>query len=325
MAKRNNRPWPENLFFDFNLPSTTDTEEFINSLSTSDKNKEFLRQRYKEGKQYSEIASAYGISPSAVAQAIKYVKDRYLKYSSSDDVDLLSLDVGNTASAEMPTDDQNSTHHQSITEPEPSDVVAKSCSESVYAYKPREELKPIITAIGTTTRQRTFVYDSKARVVISSNQIPGGLRSDSRYIPLPDYYQIREYDLMQEFAGTLASTDPAKGELLTVALDGLGPFKAFRSTVKQIYLNQAWADFRYQKFAEIAEDWWEREVAPSLPNKTQDDDSGVLIVDPTALNGISLIETIRVLYHRVGAENFEAALDELRDAVCSISASSEGQ
>lgn len=318
MAKRNNRPWPENLFFDFNLPSTTDTEEFINSLSTSDKNKEFLRQRYKEGKQYSEIASAYGISPSAVAQAIKYVKDRYLKYSSSDDVDLLSLDVGNTASAEMPTDDQNSTHHQSITEPEPSDVVAKSCSESVYAYKPREELKPIITAIGTTTRQRTFVYDSKARVVISSNQIPGGLRSDSRFILLPDYYQIREYDLMQEFASSLA--DPAKSEILTVALSGLGPFKAFKSTVKEIGLNQAWADFRYQKFSEIAEEWWEREVVSSPPRAAEDSDSGVLIVEPNDLNGAALIETIRVLYHRVGAENFEAALDELRDAVCSISA-----
>ena len=34
--------------------------------------------------------------------------------------------------------------------------------------------------------------------------------------------------------------------------------------------------------------------------------------------GIALIETIRVLYRRVGAENFEEALDELREALSTI-------
>ena len=257
MAKRapsNSMPWPENTIYDFKLePSTTPTEaeEFISSLSTSDKNKEFLRLRYREGQSYTDIAPVYGISAGGVRQAIKYVIGRY----TSSTAPIPSADV-----------ESNNTNTAADAESTPTSPPKKI----------REELKPIITAIGTTTRYRSFVYDSKARVVISSDNVSRELRNDSRYITLPDYYQIREYDLMQEFASSLAG--PAKGELLTVALDGLGPFKAFKSTVKEIGLNQAWADFRYRKFAELAEEWWEREVASSLPSKTQDADSSVLIV-----------------------------------------------
>ena len=76
MAKRapsNSMPWPENLIYDFHLPPATDAEEFISSLPTSDKNKEFLRLRYKEGQSYTDIAPAYGISAGGVRQAVKYV------------------------------------------------------------------------------------------------------------------------------------------------------------------------------------------------------------------------------------------------------------
>ena len=59
------------------------------------------------------------------------------------------------------------------------------------------------------------------------------------------------------------------------------------------------------------------------PAADQSAKEGVLIVDPAALNGIALIETIRILYRRVGAENFEDALDELRDVLCAIAAPAE--
>ena len=76
MPKRtppNNRPWPENLFYDFHLPPATDAEAFINTLPTSDKNKEFLRLRYRDGQSYNDIAPMYGISAGGVRQAVKYV------------------------------------------------------------------------------------------------------------------------------------------------------------------------------------------------------------------------------------------------------------
>ena len=55
MPKRlppNNRPWPENLAYDFNLSaiSPATAEAFIDSLATTDRNKEFLRLRYRGDK-----------------------------------------------------------------------------------------------------------------------------------------------------------------------------------------------------------------------------------------------------------------------------------
>ena len=161
----NSMLWPENLIYDFHLPPATDADAFITSQPTSDKNKEFLRLRYRDGQSYTDIAPAYGISAGGVRQAIKYVIGRY---------------IASAPSASTNTESSVENH--------------------------------------TSTGQ----------------------------------------------SGSPATNQPEK--------------------------------------------------------------EGVLIVDPAALNGIALIETIRVLYRRVGAENFEEALDELRDALCSISAVvSEGQ
>ena len=337
MAKRapsNSMPWPQNLIYDFHLPPATSpeiAEAFITTLPTSDKNKEFLRLRYRDGQSYKDIAPAYGISAGGVRQAVKYVIG---KYNSSADATVSAdaspddASVDTESSVERPsTDDESSVESSPATDAE-SGVAPQKKEKKV-----REELKPIITAIANTTRQRSFVYDSKTRVVTPTEQVPRGLRRDSRYIPLPDYHQIKEYDLMQEFASTLA--DPEKSRVLEVALGGLGPFKAFRSTVRDIGLGQAWADFRYGRFIDLAEEWWGREVAATSTlveamssNTSSNVDTraaaagksateGVLIVDPATLNGIALIETIRILYRRVGPAYFEEALDELRDAVCS--------
>ena len=80
MPKRpNNRPWPENLSYDFELPtlSPTDAEAFIDSLATSDRNKEFLRLRYREGKTYTEIAAAHGMTPAGVRLAIIAMQEKF--------------------------------------------------------------------------------------------------------------------------------------------------------------------------------------------------------------------------------------------------------
>ena len=76
MPKRlppNNRPWPENMAYDFALPplSPADAEGFIDSLATSDRNKEFLRLRYKAGRQYNEIAHEFGLTATGVRFAVK--------------------------------------------------------------------------------------------------------------------------------------------------------------------------------------------------------------------------------------------------------------
>ena len=146
---------------------------------------------------------------------------------------------------------------------------------------------------------------------------------------LPDYFQIKEFDLMKAFAEAVS---PEMGTVLQTALAGIGPFKAFRSTVKDFGLIEAWRDFRNQRFLEIATEWWDKNIEPALAarkdeigpaaptsEQRQVTPDGKLIVDPATLNGIALIETIRVLFRRVGPGDFEEALDELRDALCSLS------
>ena len=83
MPKRlppNNRPWPENMAFDLSLSPTItagEAETFISSLPTSDRNKEFLRLRYKEGKTYNEIADEYGLTSTGVRLAVKTMWEKF--------------------------------------------------------------------------------------------------------------------------------------------------------------------------------------------------------------------------------------------------------
>jgi len=83
MPKRlppNNRPWPRNLLYDFGLPETvsdSETEAFISSLPTTERNKSFLRLRYREGKLYDEIAREYDITSAGVRGAVKMMWERF--------------------------------------------------------------------------------------------------------------------------------------------------------------------------------------------------------------------------------------------------------
>ena len=136
MAKRaplNNRPWPDNLIYDFNLApntSSAEAEAFIHSLSTSEKNKDFLRLRYQEGKTYADIGLSYGITASGIRQAVKYVNERYLKSCAAaapDAVDLLSLvDDNDAGQADTPPPAADDTEKDEKSESGKSDEGGKS-------------------------------------------------------------------------------------------------------------------------------------------------------------------------------------------------------
>ena len=100
-----------------------------------------------------------------------------------------------------------------------------------------------------------------------------------------------------------------------------------------------WASVRflfpsYRKFTTLAAEWWDDNIispaqteealpAPEVQAAPSDE---LLVVDPATLNGVALIETIRILYRRVGPQDFEEALDELRDVLCMQSKSaSQGE
>ena len=75
----NQRPWPENMAFDFALPplSPADAEVFIRSLPTSNRNKRFLLLRYQKGCTYNEIADEYGLTATGVRVAVKAMWEKF--------------------------------------------------------------------------------------------------------------------------------------------------------------------------------------------------------------------------------------------------------
>jgi hypothetical protein len=76
----NNRPWPDNLRYDFNLPptiSSSDAEVFIYTLPTTERNRAFLLLRYRDGKTYTEIAAAHGMTPAGVRLAIIAMQEKF--------------------------------------------------------------------------------------------------------------------------------------------------------------------------------------------------------------------------------------------------------
>ena len=76
----NNRPWPDNLRYDFNLPptiSSSDAEVFIYTLPTTERNRAFLLLRYRDGKTYKEIAAFHDMTPAGVRLAIIAMQEKF--------------------------------------------------------------------------------------------------------------------------------------------------------------------------------------------------------------------------------------------------------
>ena len=100
------RPWPDNLRYDFNLPPTispADAEAFISSLPTTERNRTFLRLRYREGKTYAEIASAHDMTPAGVRLAIIAMQEKFGGSAISTQVTAVEKVVPQSASTPAPT------------------------------------------------------------------------------------------------------------------------------------------------------------------------------------------------------------------------------
>lgn len=80
------------------------------------------------------------------------------------------------------------------------------------------------------------------------------------YLPLPDSYDIHEWQIMQDFADSISDAD-ASDELLR-ALHGRGAFRYFRDLVHRLGLRDDWYRFRDEKFEGIAIDWLEANGVP---------------------------------------------------------------
>jgi hypothetical protein len=98
-------------------------------------------------------------------------------------------------------------------------------------------------------------------------KIRAALESD-RFLELPDRFDIHEWSIMERFSRA-QNIEQIRGELLN-AIRGAGAFRAFRSAIRRLGLEQSWYQFRDEALAEIARSWLEehklqytKEVAPT--------------------------------------------------------------
>ena len=83
-------------------------------------------------------------------------------------------------------------------------------------------------------------------------KIRAAFESD-RFFELPDRFDIHEWSIMERFSRT-QNIEQIRSELLN-AIHGAGAFRAFRSAIRRLGLEQSWYQFRDEALAEIARSW----------------------------------------------------------------------
>ena len=90
-------------------------------------------------------------------------------------------------------------------------------------------------------------------------QVKEALESDD-FVPLPDRFEIHEWDIMRRFSSTVEN-DEHSGRLLN-ALQGRGAFQYFRDQVRDLGLRDEWDRYREEMLEEIARGWLEEHNIP---------------------------------------------------------------
>jgi hypothetical protein len=89
--------------------------------------------------------------------------------------------------------------------------------------------------------------------------LPEDLDEDDDYLPLPDGFEIHEWDIMRRFAER--QTGPL-GETLQDAIRGRGAFRFFRDTIRREGIEGEWRRFFAAALEEIALGWLEEHGVP---------------------------------------------------------------
>src|ERR1019366_3180843 len=79
--------------------------------------------------------------------------------------------------------------------------------------------------------------------------------STDRFKSLPTKYDVREWEIMRDFADTVESGKISE-ELLR-AIHGAGAFRYFKDTLRRRGIEKQWFEFRDEALKTIARDWCE--------------------------------------------------------------------
>ncbi len=74
-----------------------------------------------------------------------------------------------------------------------------------------------------------------------------------RFLPLPDSFDVNEWQIMRIFCDYVANPE-YRGELLS-AIHGAGAFRFFRATVNRLGLREDWYAYRQEQFESFAREW----------------------------------------------------------------------
>ncbi|MEK6336165.1 MAG: UPF0158 family protein [Acidobacteriota bacterium] len=92
------------------------------------------------------------------------------------------------------------------------------------------------------------------------------LKDSEAFLPLPDQFEINEYQIMEDFC--LAFEDRQVGQHLHRLIKGSGAFRRFKNAIHEIGVADAWYEFKRRALEEIAIAWLEEN---KIPYSRQDD------------------------------------------------------
>jgi hypothetical protein len=80
------------------------------------------------------------------------------------------------------------------------------------------------------------------------------------WLPLPDSFEIHEWDILREFCETVKPN--AQRAALLEAIRGAGAFRRFKDTAQRLGVTEQWYAYRGDALRQIAVEWLEENKIP---------------------------------------------------------------
>jgi len=93
------------------------------------------------------------------------------------------------------------------------------------------------------------------------------------WLELPSKFEVHEWELMNRFGQSLSA--PAQCEEVLDAIHGSGAFRAFKSTIRRLRLEDAWFAFKNSAFEDIARSWLDENGFEANDDRTSPNPSNV--------------------------------------------------